>query len=126
MTFSEAVKTCLTEKYFKISGRATRSEYWWFQLFYLLLSIGVGVVIGVVEVTAQQDFSIILIGLLVLLMICPLFCVQIRRLHDAGFSGWFVLLSLVPYLGGIALFVMTLLKSDGDNKWGPNPQFTIE
>ena len=122
MTFSEAVKTCLTEKYFKISGRATRSEYWWFQLFYFLLCGG----IGVVSVAAQQDLFIVLMGLLVLLMICPLFCVQIRRLHDAGFSGWFVLLSLVPYLGGIALFVMTLLKSDGDNKWGPNPRSSIE
>ena len=122
MTFAEAVKTCLTKKYFKISGRATRSEYWWFQLFYFLLCG----CIGVVSVAAQQDLSIVLMGLLVLLMISPLFCAQIRRLHDAGFSGWFVLLSLIPYIGGIVLLVMTLLKSDSDNKWGPNPQSTIE
>lgn len=122
MIFAEAVKTCLTKKYFKISGRATRSEYWWFQLFYFLLCG----CIGVVSVAAQQDLSIVLMGLLVLLMISPLFCAQIRRLHDAGFSGWFVLLSLIPYIGGIALLVMTLLKSDSDNKWGPNPQSTIE
>ena len=122
MTFREAIKTCLTEKYFKISGRATSAEYWEFQLFILLVVLGLGIIAAVTE----WNFILILAAIFYALVIIPSFCAQIRRLHDAGFSGWFVLLPLVPYVGGIALLVMTLLKSDGDNKWGPNPQSTIE
>ena len=117
MTFGEAIKTCLTEKYFKISGRATSAEYWEFQLFILLVVLGLGIIAAVTE----WNFILILAAIFYALVIIPSFCAQIRRLHDAGFSGWFVLLPLVPYVGGIALLVMTLLKSDGDNKWGPNP-----
>ena len=117
MTFTEAVKTCLTKKYFKISGRATRSEYWWFQLFHLLVLVGL-TLIGVI---VQQDFLLFLIGLYYLCMLCPLFCVQIRRLHDRGSSGWCALLSLIPYVGGFIVFIMTLSESDDDNEWGPNP-----
>ena len=122
MTFSEAIKTCLTEKYFKISGRATSAEYWEFQLFILLVVLGLGIIAAVTE----WNFILILAAIFYALVIIPSFCAQIRRLHDAGFSGWFVLLPLVPYVGGIALLVMTLLKSDGDNKWGPNPRSSIE
>lgn len=122
MTFREAIKTCLTEKYFKISGRATSAEYWEFQLFILLVVLGLGIIAAVTE----WNFILILAAIFYALVIIPSFCAQIRRLHDAGFSGWFVLLPLIPYVGGIALLVMTLLKSDGDNKWGPNPQSTIE
>ena len=122
MTFSEAVKICLKEKYFKISGRATSAEYWEFQLFILLVVLGLGLIAAVTE----WNFILILAAIFYALVIIPSFCAQIRRLHDAGFSGWFVLLPLVPYVGGIALLVMTLLKSDGDNKWGSNSLTTIE
>ena len=117
VSFGEAIKTCLTKKYFTVSGRATRAEYWWFQLFYLLVLAGL-VLIGVL---AQQDFVFGLIGVFLLFMISPLFCVQIRRLHDRGSSGWCMLLSLIPYVGGFIVFIMTLSGSDDDNEWGPNP-----
>ena len=114
MTFGEAIKTCLTEKYFKISGRATSAEYWEFQLFILLVVLGLGIIAAVTE----WNFILILAAIFYALVIIPSFCAQIRRLHDAGFSGWFVLLPLIPYVGGIALLVMTLLKSDGITSGG--------
>ena len=118
MTFSEAVKTCLTEKYFKISGRATRSEYWWFQLFIYLVVLTLGISSDI----TGWNFLLGIVGLFYILTLIPSICVLVRRLHDAGFLGWFAFISLVPYVGGIVLLVMTLRGSDGDNKWGPNPQ----
>lgn len=116
MTLGEAVKTCFTKKYFKISGRATRAEYWWFQLFILLVIL----TLSISSDLTQSDFLYGVMGFFCIFIIIPAICVLIRRLHDAGFSGWFALLSFIPYLGGIALLVMTLWKSDNDNKWGLN------
>ena len=117
VSFGESIKTCLTKKYFTVSGRATRAEYWWFQLFFLLILIG----LTIIGIMMQQDFFMFLIGVFYLFMLSPLFCVQVRRLHDVGHSGWFVLLSLIPYVGGLIVFITTLSASGDDNEWGPNP-----
>lgn len=122
MTFSESIKTCLTKKYFTIKGRATRAEYWWFQLFVYLLTFGPFLVaIPFVEESSGIMPVAIFVSLLAALLLVPKFCVTIRRLHDAGLSGWCLLVNLIPYVGGIILFVMTLMGSDKDNKWGPSP-----
>ena len=123
VSFGEAIKTCLTKKYFTISGRATRAEYWWFQLFFLLIIVGFALIEVLIEASVPQasGFGFALIGIFYLLMLCPLFCVQVRRLHDGGSSGWCVLLSLIPYIGEFIVFIMTLRGSDDDNEWGPNP-----
>lgn len=122
MTFSESIKTCLTKKYFTIKGRATRAEYWWFQLFvHLLMFVPFLAIMPFVEESSGVEPIAIFVMLLIALLLCPNFCVTIRRLHDAGFSGWYYLVNLIPYVGGIILFVMTLMGSDKDNKWGPSP-----
>jgi uncharacterized membrane protein YhaH (DUF805 family) len=65
----------------------------------------------------------ILGGLYMLAVFIPSLAVTVRRLHDSGNSGWFILFELIPYVGGIVLFVFTLLDSQsGSNKWGPNPK----
>ena len=46
----------------------------------------------------------------------------VRRLHDTGRSGWWYFLAILPYIGGIALFIIFCLKSDEDNKYGPKPK----
>lgn len=122
MTFSESIKTCLTKKYFTINGRATRAEYWWFQLFvHLLIFAPFLAIMPFVEESSGVVPIVIFVGLLAALLLVPKFCVTIRRLHDAGLSGWCFLVNLIPYVGGIILFVMTLMGSDKDNKWGSNP-----
>ena len=122
MTLGEAVKICLTKKYFVISGRATSDEFWEFQVFIIL------VLAGLIITAAITDWSILLLlGIIFYVIVfIPSSCACIRRLHDAGFSGWFILLQLIPTIGVFILLVMLLWKSDDDNKWGPNPQSTIE
>ncbi len=81
-----------------------------------LAGLGIGVLIGYV--------LMIIYGLAVLV---PSIAVVVRRLHDTGHSGWWYLISFVPYVGGIVLFVFLLLASTpGDNVYGPNPCDTPE
>lgn len=138
MGFKEAVRTCIVDKYVTFSGRASRSEYWYFMLFYFLLAI-VFVVLGVllggmssVE-TGEMSVGVMLVlglGALVYLgLFLPMISVVVRRFHDRNLSGWWYLASLVagavPYVGilaSIAVFVLTVLRgTDGDNKFGPDP-----
>ena len=108
-------------KYFQISGRARRKEYWLFVLLVFLLSfvtlfidmmlIGSGI--------ASYEFASIITNIF---LIIPSITVLIRRLHDIERSGWWILLILIPFLGAIVLFIFTLLRgTDGDNEYGEDP-----
>lgn len=119
MTFSQAVKTCLVAKYATFSGRATRSEYWYLVLFGYLLGIIIAFIGTLLE---SPEFIIGLSAVLGLASLIPSLAVCVRRLHDTGRSGWWYLLILIPYIGGIALIIIFCLKSDEDNKYGPKPQ----
>ena len=118
MTFSEAIKTSLVEKYATFSGRATRSEYWYVVLFGYLLALLI-VLLGMM--VDSPELIIGLSSVLSLILLVPGLAVCIRRLHDTGRSGWWYLLVLIPYIGAIALLVIFCLKSDEDNKYGTKP-----
>src|SRR3954454_5078562 len=103
MSFQDAVRVCLQEKYADFNGRARRSEYWWFVLF----SAVVLTVLEVLTLTFAYASSL-LGGLFALLtfvaavaLIVPALAVAVRRLHDSDKSGWFLLFALVPFVGGI-------------------------
>jgi len=118
MTFTEAVKTCLVEKYATFSGRAPRSEYWYLTLFGYLLSL----LIFFIGYTFNSPELMMGISLVVcLIFFVPGLAVSIRRLHDTGRSGWWLLLAFIPYIGSIALLIIFCIGSDDDNKYGPNP-----
>ena len=122
MSFSEAIKTCATTKYATCKGRATRAEYWWWILFYYLVMLGT-VIIGIAIVNTSHEEGFAIIALIpILFFIVPNICVLVRRLHDAGYSGWAMCFTFIPYVGGIIVFVLTLLDSAPDNKYGPNPK----
>jgi len=87
MGFGEAIKTCFS-KYFTISGRARRSEYWWFYLFTVLLGIVAGIFDGILGLGAE-DLGV-LGTIATLVTIIPTITAQVRRLHDTGRSGWWV------------------------------------
>ena len=134
MSFKEAIKVCF-KKYFKISGRATRAEYWWFQLFFncfFLLPLFLG--IDLLNGTNYETLGSVLIGfsyVILFISIIPLFCVKIRRYHDIGASGFTLFVYLIPAVGSLIDFILMLLKSTPDNEWGPNPfneqkEITIE
>lgn len=120
MSFTTAISTCMVKKFATTKGRASRAEFWWFQLFQYIIVIGSGIL--AIAFTKSEDVLLPLLGIFVLIMIIPNFCVRIRRLHDAGNSGWWILMGLIPYLGELLLFLQFCEKSnDGENKYGPNP-----
>src|SRR5262245_52061481 len=121
MGFAEAVQTCL-KKYVTFSGRARRSEYWWFFLFLVLVSIAASVIDSIIG-TMNDDTNVGLIGGLVgLALVLPTIAVSIRRLHDTSRTGWWYLLVLIPVVGSIVLIVFYCLDSHPDNKYGPSPK----
>ncbi len=125
MGFGQAIATCL-RKYAIFSGRASRSEFWWFYLFSALISLAAGVAGAAafpVDPAAAADFRIAdipgaIVGLALLL---PTLAVAVRRLHDWGRSGWWLLLALTG-IGYILLLVWWALPSvPEDNKHGSPP-----
>ncbi len=92
MTFQDSVKACLT-KYADFGGRATRSEYWWFFLFTLLVSL------------ALSLFSNMLSAVFSLATLVPSIAAAARRLHDTNRSGWWQLIILLPLVGLVVLIV---------------------
>ncbi len=112
MSFADAVRTVLS-KYAVFSGRARRGEYWWFVLAYIIASfvLYIPILLGIIaESGALVVIGWLLIVALILALIVPSIAVAVRRLHDAGFSGWLYLISLVP-CGGIVLLVLLALPS---------------
>lgn len=117
MGFSEAVRSALIERYADFQGRAPRSEYWWFVVFNILMSIVIALV-GAVTQTLGNVLDVIV----TLALIVPNLAVSVRRLHDTDRSGWWFLLVLVPLLGTIVLIVWFVMRgTDGDNRFGPDP-----
>lgn len=117
MGFTEAVSTCFS-KYATFSGRALRSEYWFFYLFNILGSI----VLSIVDSILFGMGGGLLGGLFSLAMIIPSIAAGTRRLHDTGRSGWWQLLWFIPVIGWILLIVW--LASEGsaqENAYGPHP-----
>jgi uncharacterized membrane protein YhaH (DUF805 family) len=98
MGIQQAFVTCL-KKYADFSGRATRSEYWWFVLCEVLI-------LGIASLISDT-----LPGLFALALVLPALAVGARRLHDTGRSGWWLLLMLVPFIGGLFLLYWAVLPS---------------
>lgn len=122
MDFMTAVRTCLS-KYVGFSGRARRSEYWFFALFGVLA----GIVASVLDSILGTDYGSSGNGLLGTVVSLGLFLPQLavgaRRLHDTGRSGWWQLLWIIPIIGWILLIVWLATDSTpGDNQHGPNPK----
>ena len=115
------------KRYAEFSGRSRRKEYW---MFALLMVIVYTVLFFVASGAALFDetgggvgMGMILIAIFALVSFIPGLAVQVRRFHDQGRSGWFVLLNLVPYIGPLAIFVfMCLDGTPGPNEYGPDPK----
>ena len=117
MSFVESIQTVVLQKYCDFKGRARRSEYWWFELGYCILS-------GVLSGLGQNSmiFSVIS-GIVSLALLLPALGVSVRRLHDIGKSGWWLLIELIPVVGLIIIIVWQCKDSEpGDNQYGPNPK----
>lgn len=111
------------KQYAVFKGRARRKEYWFFILFNLIASV-VLTVIDFMTGLLDAELGIgLLSGLYSLAVLVPSLAVTVRRLHDTDRSGWWLLIGLVPLLGGIVLLVFMLLDSMAeDNQYGANPK----
>jgi uncharacterized membrane protein YhaH (DUF805 family) len=114
VSFTDAISDGFS-KYVTFSGRSSRSAYWWWALFGFLAVVA-GYIVDAILGTGFVFYAIVALALLL-----PNLAVTVRRLHDTGRSGWWILISLIPIVGGIVLFVFMLLASDGPNQWGNAP-----
>jgi uncharacterized membrane protein YhaH (DUF805 family) len=118
MSFADAVRICLS-KYVDFSGRARRSEYWWFTLFNVLVGIVASIIDAIIG-TRWGSFGLIE-ALTSLALLLPGLAVGVRRLHDTSRSGWWILIGIIPIVGWIVLLVFYVQDSHPDNKYGPSP-----
>jgi uncharacterized membrane protein YhaH (DUF805 family) len=105
------------KNYAGFSGRARRKEYWMFALINFVISL-------VLEILATQAKVIGIVFLVYgLAVLIPGLAVAVRRLHDTGRTGWWVLIGIIPVIGTIILLVFLASDSQpGDNQYGPNPK----
>jgi uncharacterized membrane protein YhaH (DUF805 family) len=111
------------KKYVEFSGRARRKEYWFFVLFNLIIMCvlsAVDVFVGTRNAVAGLG---VLTGIYALVVLLPGLGVSVRRLHDTGRSGWWLLIALVPLVGGIIVLIFMVLDSERvTNVYGPDPK----
>jgi uncharacterized membrane protein YhaH (DUF805 family) len=149
MTFTESISTCF-KKYATFKGRASRSEFWWFQLFLFLMGILLNI-IGILIFGTDSPAAVLLSNLFSWGILLPQLAVTCRRLHDTDRSGWWQVLPLgILFVGSILYFIILLSTGDaifigsvitiaflitgirlliwliesgdwGDNEYGPSP-----
>lgn len=117
-TFMGALKDGFA-RFVDFKTRSTRSQFWWFMLWSVIFNIAaltVDVALGFGE-----DGPVGLLAVVVLVL--PVVAVTIRRLHDIGRTGWWVLIQLIPLIGSIVLIVFGCTKSEESaNQWGVPPR----
>ena len=112
------------KRYADFSGRSRRKEYWMYILGVLIVAIVLSIVEGILGLSGMVGgvygplTTIFLLGILI-----PSLAVQVRRFHDQDKSGWFVLLSFIPFVGAIIVLVFMCLEgTKGPNRFGPDPK----
>ena len=129
MGFTDAVRNALMNNYVNFNGRASRSEYWWFFLFTMILQfIALPIDIVVLGYDMMDPGAIQIVGTIAgLALFLPALCVLVRRLHDLGKSGWWFLIALIPFLGIIVLLVFMVTEGEQlPNQYGEVPTNTIK
>jgi uncharacterized membrane protein YhaH (DUF805 family) len=105
------------KQYAVFEGRARRKEYWMFSLFNFVIVIAIGIIESVIGTDG------VIYSLYLLLILIPSIAVTIRRLHDTGRSGWWLLVAFIPLVGSITLLVFLVLDSETENNhYGANPK----
>jgi len=123
MGFMDAVKNAIMNNYVNFSGRASRSEYWWFILFGFVVNSSANIIDAIlgIEIVSGSPYGP-LTSITILALLLPNIGLVVRRLHDTGRSGWMYLIGLIPCVGFIILIVF--LVQDGEphpNAYGDVP-----
>jgi len=144
--FNKYFLDTLKNRYAQFEGRASRSEFWYYVLFYVIGSILLGILDGalgtsytyeiatntmatdgteVAAIAATQSIGY-LSAIYSLALLVPSIAISIRRLHDTGKSGWWFLLGVIPLVNFIGIFILLFFyvqdSQPGDNAYGPNPK----
>ena len=112
------------KKYAEFTGRSRRKEYWMFTLFNVIVLFSliiISVSIGL------EDYAMLPFGVYLLVIFIPSLALAIRRLHDQGKSGWYILVRCIPFIGGI--WYLVLMCTEGDynaNSYGLNPKQPVD
>jgi uncharacterized membrane protein YhaH (DUF805 family) len=116
----EAVKVFF-RNYTNFEGRSTRADYWWVMLASFIFGFCLGFVAGLLKIDPKT--MMIVEAVIALAMLIPSLALSVRRLHDINKSGWFLLIAFIPAVGGIILFIFTLLPSvEEGNSYGPRAE----
>lgn len=110
------------KKYAVFQGRARRQEYWYFFLFNIVIAIALGMLDGILDTPGTPE-SGLLSTLYSLAILVPSIAVGVRRLHDSGRKGWWMLIGLLPLIGALVLLYFFIQDSQpGSNEYGENPK----
>ena len=120
----EWYKKVVFDNYANFSGRARRSEYWYYTLATIIISMLLGLVDFVSNLTIVLNPGMgITRAIYSLLVFLPGLAVMVRRLHDVGKSGWFFFIIFIPLAGVIWLLIVLCTEGDsGPNAYGPDPK----
>ena len=144
--FMESVKKVLLQNYVNFSGRARRSEFWFYNLFLFIIEIILNTIFIILKLSTNSntpsgnatylDFNafpwylktiLIIEGILSLAFFLPSLAAWVRRLHDIGKSGWWILIGIIPivnFVGGFVLLYFFILDSQFEaNEYGPSPKY---
>ncbi len=117
----------IKQRYAQFDGRASRSEYWFFQLFTIVVLLVLSTISGVIGNFAPK-LALLPLGLMLIMglaVMIPGLALTVRRLHDSDKSGWLILVGFIPAVGWIiSLVFMCLESTPGTNQYGPNPHET--
>ena len=109
MSFKRSVIVCLS-KYIDFNGRSSRTEFWWFQLFVVLVQIPFGIVLNTLDTdSVRYDIVNVLSYILAGALFLPNLSVTSRRLHDVNKSGW---LQMIPWALGVTYYVVSTIVGD--------------
>ncbi|HVQ88177.1 MAG TPA: DUF805 domain-containing protein [Actinomycetes bacterium] len=124
VSFPDAIKSAFAQ-YASFAGRSTRAEYWWFGLFVFVVDMVFYIPLILSLPASGEDPSgavwlfVGLLSIFNLIIVIPSICLLVRRLHDIDKSGWWYWVQLIPCIGPIWLFILTIMPSTpGRNQYG--------
>lgn len=122
MGFGQSIKHVFSNMT-NFSGRASRSEFWWFYLFITIIGVILSIVFGAAGTDSGSGIGVNILSFIIyVILVLASLSVSVRRLHDSNKSGWLVLLNLLCCIGPIILIIFWIQPStEGDNTYGPRP-----
>ena len=118
----DVITKCITKKYLDFSSRAPRKEFWLYIAFYVGGVFFLTVTDFFADTYERESGIGLFTSIFVLLNFIPYLAVSVRRLHDIDRTGWWVLIAIIPIIGGVWLIVLYCFKGNqGENRFGEDP-----